>query len=143
MKINKIIREEMLETLKDLILEADGNDADAMKIIFSNGSTDLCEVGFKDIILYTLSSSSARYRFQASDDSYLLRSVADSDGTVSEFRIIGRNNPGTTPATYGTIITGTVGNLITSADITFNMINWVDGTFISIENLDFTLPDGV
>ena len=114
------------------------SDPDYLKIRFmDNGSTVLCDVVFKDLILNPTPGQDAEYHFQALDDSFILQGEITVSGTVSKFEILGDSGGGPQIITNGSVGIGT------ENDIRFNQVGWSESSFITITELSIVLKQGI
>ena len=141
MIVNKIVRQAMLEdSLWDnIVLGFDAITSIGKVEFFDNGGIPLCDLEFDNMQIVSTGSDNAIMRLMSIDGSFVLKSSAYAAGTVSTFKIFGKIP--TLALDY--ILVGTVGTLTSSAELRFNIVNWVIGTFISIENFDIIIPNGV
>jgi len=143
MRVFKTVRQNMLEASLWVLIE---NSFDAITNIgivefFNAAGTALCELSFDNYQIAPTATGNAILRFISIDGSYILKGTAHTSGIVSSFKIKGTDPLPVPVEDY--IITGTVGNLTSSADLRFNITNWSDTTFITIENFDIIIPEGV
>jgi len=127
MKVNTDIMATMMDVLRAELA------VDPTIMVFREGETDICTLTFKDLQPLEIGEKAA-LKFIAPDDSYILRAAATADGVVDNFIIFGTGSD--------IAITGTVGSLVSSADIKFSRTNWVSGTVITIQNLVLSLIQG-
>ncbi len=144
MRVDKKIRDAMLVTLGDIIEAAFGEAAptDRNKVEFFDLAGDLlCELEFDSVDPISTGADKAIVRLKSIDGSYILKGTASGaglPGTVDSYKILCK--VGSDVDYY---LTGSVGTLTSSAELRFNIVSWVEGTFISIENFDIIIPNGV
>ncbi len=122
------IRQSMLEVLKDAI------EAGSNIIYFTDGSTTLAEMQFKEL---EADVGDAKYKFIAFDDTESLKAAVLVSGRVSEFYI-----DGVPPGGGSAAVSGSVGGLSSSADIRFNRRDWTESGVITLNNLVLKLLQG-
>jgi len=143
MRVFKTVRQNMLEASLWVLIE---NSFDAITNIgivefFDSGGNPLCELSFDNYQIAPTATGNAILRFISIDGSYILKGTAHTSGIVSSFKILGKSVTIPIPEDY--IITGTVGNLASSADLRFNITDWSNTTFVTIENFDIIIPEGI
>ena len=141
MQVIKQVRQDMLEDRLwvDIVAGFTGLPLVGKVEFVDSGGVPLCELEFDDMEIVSNGTDNSIMRLKSIDGSYILKSTVHTAGTVSEFKIWG-SNPHVIPQ-Y--ILIGTVGTLTSSAELRFNIVNWVIGTFVSIENFDIIIPNGV
>ena len=129
MQVNDQLRLDMLNVAKASIEDGTADH----KIIFKDaGDIPLAELEFKDLV-----SFGADYKFRAPDDTYALRTAVIADGRAVSFAIEGKINGGVDVA-----LSGSVGSLISNADIRFNKQDWATGASITLNNLIIFIKQG-
>ena len=142
MRVFKTVRQNMLEALWDLIDDSfDAITNIGIVEFFDAAGVSLCELSFDDKYIAPTATGNAILRLMSIDGSYILKGTAHTSGIVSSFKILGKSLTIPIPEDY--IITGTVGSLTSSADLRFNITSWSNTTFVSIENFDIIIPEGV
>lgn len=139
MRVNKAVRQEMLSaTLWDVLVGAFVGGKGKVEFFDSLGN-DLCELEFDDLQMVSTATDRAIMRLKSIDGSLVLKGTAHDPGKVSSFKILG-DDP-VSGVDY--VLSGSVGTLTSSSEVRFNIVNWLDGTFVSIENFDIVIPNGV
>lgn len=139
MIVNKGVRQDMLEnSLWDKIDDSFVGGKGKVEF-FDNSGNDLCELEFDDMAIVSTGTDNAIMRLKSIDGSFTLKGTAHDPGTVSTFKILG-TDPQIGPDEY--ILTGSIGTLTSSAELRFNIVNWVDGTYVTIGNFDIIIPNG-
>ena len=138
MRVIKEVRQDMLENSLWVDIVAGFVAGVGMVEFVDSGGVALCELEFDDMEITSTGTGNAIMRLKSIDGSFTLKGSAHAAGTAYEFKIWG-SNPSTVPQ-Y--ILIGTIGTLTSSAELRFNITNWVSGTFVSIENFDIIIPNG-
>ena len=130
------IRQDMLQVLRDSIMDSGVDESISRKIVFYNASDDvLCEVPFSDMI-DTSQGNEATYKFEglAAIDQDVLRGTVVLTGTPVAFRIYGKVEAGDIP-----VMSGTVRSLAESGDMRFNSVAWQAGQIVTLSNMRISL----
>jgi hypothetical protein len=129
MRVDIDIRASMISVLGDDLQHV----TSPKEIKFFEETTEICSIPYEGLTLLTIGEK-ASLKFKAPDDSFILRGAAAATGDVDNFIIYGQASNET--------VTGTVGGLTSSADLKFSRTNWEIGTFITIQDLVISLPQG-
>ena len=137
MQVDKWVREQMLLTLEDKIDDSFVASKGYVEF-FDSGGTALCSLEFDDMEIQSTGTDNAILLFKSTDGSDTLKGTVSVAGEVVSFKIKGTNDD---PANDYVII-GTVGPLNSSADLQFNVTQWQNGTYVTIEDFSIELPNG-
>ena len=138
MIVNKTVRQAMLSESLWLKITA-SFVASKGKVEFVDNSGDpVCDLYFDDMQIVSTGTGNAIMRLKSIDGSFILKGTAIDEKTVTTFKILGTGD-----AINEYILVGSVGTLTSSAELRFNIVNWSVGTFVSIENFDIIIPNGV
>ena len=142
MRFEKTVRQAMLEdSLWPNIVSGFSGAPSVGKVeFFDNSGILLCELDFNDKEIVSTGTDKAILRLKSIDGSFILKGASIAAGTVTTFKIYGNDY---SALGLGYILVGSVGTLTSSEDLRFNVVNWLDGTFISIENFDIIISNGV
>jgi len=134
MNVKEVSRQKMLEILVNHV------NLGSQNIVFKDGATSVCTIAFTGFDLIDDAGEKAIYRFKTADIEApydLIGTAVAPGGDVDNFVIDG--DPGTG---VEDTITGTIGSPLSSADIKINFTNWVDGTVVTLRNLQLVIPQG-
>ena len=142
MRVIKSVRQDILETSLWVLIENSFVLTIGIIEFFDAAGVSLCELSFDDYQMAPTATGNAILRLKSIDGSYVLKGTAHTTGIVASFKILG-TDPSKVLPNSNYIITGTVGSLTSSADLRFNITSWSNTTFVTIENFDIIIPDGV